>query len=61
MGLLTLLLGYSGVEDWSLLRGRKVTSPGIFCLFITERICEAVRSVSTMMWNSLGSREKMVV
>ena len=30
-----------------------MTSPGSFCLFMMERIWEAVRSVSTITWNSL--------
>ena len=34
-----------------------MTSPPILCLFMTERIWEAVRSVSTTMWNNLHHRQ----
>ena len=37
-GLCTLVFGYWGLGGLSLLRGRKVTSPPIFCLFMIERI-----------------------
>ena len=43
-----LALGYSTSGGLSLLRGRKVTSPGSFCLFMMDRIWEAVRSESTI-------------